>query len=117
MALTDRQKDVINWSTQEIDQEVKLGDKIDEMLSTDGGMFSEEDHALVDHEGLTGIPDITGLLDETAHDALDHTGLTGILSTPAANQPASTEQTNPTVSEFNTLLASLKAAGLMAADA
>jgi len=35
----------------------------------------------------------------------------------AANQAASVETTNPTVAEFNALLAKLKAAGLMAADA
>lgn len=34
----------------------------------------------------------------------------------AANQAASVETTYPTVTEFNTLLASLKAAGLMEAD-
>jgi len=40
-----------------------------------------------------------------------------LTATIAANQAASTETTNPTVAEFNTLLAALKAAGLMAADA
>lgn len=35
----------------------------------------------------------------------------------AANQADSVEDTNPTVEEFNTLLAKLKTAGLMAADA
>ena len=34
----------------------------------------------------------------------------------AANQVASTEETYPTVTEFNALLAKLKAAGLMVAD-
>lgn len=34
-----------------------------------------------------------------------------------ANQAASVEATNPTVAEFNALLAKLKAAGLMVADA
>lgn len=34
----------------------------------------------------------------------------------AANQAASVEATNPTVTEFNALLAKLKTAGLMAAD-
>jgi hypothetical protein len=37
--------------------------------------------------------------------------------TPAANQAASVEVTNPTVAEFNALLAKLKAAGLMVDDA
>ncbi len=41
--------------------------------------FKSTAHALVDHEGLTGIPSVAGLLDETAHDDLDHTGLTGII--------------------------------------
>lgn len=34
----------------------------------------------------------------------------------AANQAASTEETTPTVAEFNALLTKLKAAGLMVAD-
>jgi len=123
MALTARQHEVIDWSTQEIDPGVKLGDIVDEMLLTDGGQFSEEDHADVDHTGMTGVPAITGLLTETTHDALDHAGLTGVPSivgllaaTKAANQAASTEVTNPTTAEFNGLLTKLKASGLMVAD-
>jgi hypothetical protein len=123
MALTERQHEVINWSTQEIDGGVKLGDIVEDMLDTDGGMFSEADHADVDHTGMTGVPAITGLLTETTHDALDHTGLTGVPSiagllaaTKAANQAASTELASPTTTEFNGLLTKLKAAGLMVAD-
>lgn len=123
MALTARQHEVINWSTQEIDGGVKLGDIVEEMLETDGGLFSAEDHAAVDHTGMTGVPAIDDLLDETAHDALDHTGLTGVPSiaglleaVPAANQVSSEEVTNPTVAEFNALLDKLKAAGLMVED-
>jgi hypothetical protein len=121
--MSTREQTVINWSTQEIDPGVKLGDKIADMLETDGGLFSAEDHATTDHEGIDGVPSITGLLDETAHDLLDHSGLTGVPSisglleaVPAANQAASTEQTNPTVTEFNNLLAKLKTAGLMVDD-
>jgi len=123
-AMTDREQQVINWSTQEIDVGVKLGDKIAEMLETDGSLFSEAAHADVDHTGMTGVPAITGLLDETDHDALDHTGLTGVPSiaglleaVPAANQLASAELVTPTVAEFNALLSKLKIAGLMVADA
>lgn len=36
---------------------------------------------------------------------------------PMANQAASEETTSPTVAEFNALLAKLKAAGFMEADA
>lgn len=38
------------------------------------------------------------------------------IKAPAANQPDSVEMTNPTVAEFNVLLAALKSAGLMMAD-
>jgi len=115
--INEREQQVFNWSTQEIDGGVKLGDKMAEMLETDGSMFSEADHAEVDHEGLTGVPDITGLLDETAHDLLDHDGLTGILSTAATNQAASTaNDAAGIVTDFNILLGKLKTAGLMAAD-
>jgi hypothetical protein len=44
-------------------------------------------------------------------------GAGSIVPTPAANQAASTQETSPTVAEFNALLSKLKAAGLMVADA
>ena len=100
MALTEREQQVINWSTQEIDGGVKLGEIVEGMLETDGGMFSANDHADVDHEGLTGIPSISGLL----------------VAVPAENQASSTEQATPNVAEFNALLDKLKAAGLMVDD-
>jgi len=93
-ALTDREQQVINWSTQEIDGAVKLGDKIAELEATDGGSFTE-----------------------VAHAEVDHTDMTGILSTPATNQVASTAiDVAGIVADFNTLLGKLKTAGLMAAD-
>lgn len=52
-----------------------------------------------------------------AADALATTVSGKLTATAAANQAASTETTSPTVAEFNALLAALKAAGLMAADA
>jgi len=91
--LTTREKQVANWATQEIDSTVKLGDVLETMLETDGGLFTEVAHAVV-----------------------DHTNFTGVLSTPAANQVASVEATTPTVAEFNSLIAKLKTAGLMVAD-
>lgn len=47
--------------------------------------------------------------------ALDNVGGQVVIK-PMANQAASVETTNPTVEEFNALLAKLKAAGFMVAD-
>ncbi|MFA6717911.1 MAG: hypothetical protein WCS15_02405 [Prevotella sp.] len=54
-------------------------------------------------------------LKDTA-DTLATTVAGKITASAAANQAASTEATNPTVAEFNTLLAALKTAGLMVGD-
>ena len=48
-------------------------------------------------------------------DMLDNVGGQVVIK-PMANQAASVETTNPTVEEFNALLAKLKAAGFMVAD-
>lgn len=73
---------------------------------------------------------VTGMTTATIVDALTSTDATKALSAKqgkvlkdaldakvAANQAASVEETSPTVAEFNALLAALKAADLMAADA
>lgn len=49
-------------------------------------------------------------------DTLDNVG-GQVTIKPMANQAASEETTSPTVAEFNALLAKLKAAGFMEADA
>lgn len=88
---------------------------------------------------VTGLPDGSGYVlpaaaaevlggvkagEKTETDTVEaKIGIDGKLYVPeypavavAANQAASMETTYPTVTEFNTLLASLKAAGLMEAD-
>lgn len=51
-----------------------------------------------------------------AADTLAMTVSDKLTATAAANQADSTEETSPTVAEFNALLAALKASGLMVAD-
>lgn len=71
--------------------------------------------ALTSESATSALSAAQGKVLKDAQDALD-VRVTAEEARVAANQSASTEATNPTVAEFNALLASLKAAGLMAAD-
>ena len=68
------------------------------------------------HDAPTNTPGDCVLQRDTGM-VMSWTGSAWVQSTPvAANVPQSTQETNPTVTEFNALLTALKTAGLMVAD-